>query len=340
MHHLIRAGVKVGLQRLEPQVFIAHVHEDVIAAVECTIGDFAADKSNLNSDRQVLQYLIHRCLFRNDAHCPLLAQNHDRKAKPRCPLLQQRLRIVKHLIDVVLPPRLHLLRFPLPIRHTLQTVGVRRHTHQIVALPAQNVKPLRDALREGQAFELVQKSLDPHFKLLRLPWVSGSRDDGDFNTAAHESDDVLDHRVVRVKVVPVRVQRAISIKGYQLQLIGRTMHLGNIEDVSDLCKVGLDVLAPAERKVFVVFLEGLRQTERDEDGADGGDESLQGALVRRLHVFVDPAVHFLHDLEAAVRDVHALYELDEKVLLLEVPLASEQTSVCGALRPRHVVGKH
>jgi hypothetical protein len=44
--------------------------------------------------------------------------------------------------------------------------------------------------------------------------------------AAHEVDDVSDHGVVLLKVVPVRVQSPIRIKGDQLQGVCAGVHLG------------------------------------------------------------------------------------------------------------------
>lgn len=60
----------------------------------------------------------------------------------------------------------------------------------------------------------------PLLKLVSLARVAGSRHNGHMHVAAHEVDDVADHLAVMLHVGTVSIQRAVGIKGYQLQACG------------------------------------------------------------------------------------------------------------------------
>ena len=57
-------------------------------------------------------------------------------------------------------------------------------------------------------------------------------------------------------------------------------------------------------------------------------------LSTRLAVLDNPAVHLEHDLQRGVRGVHLEQEVDQRVLLLQVPLAPQHRRIARAARAR------
>ena len=57
------------------------------------------------------------------------------------------------------------------------------------------------------------------------PCAPRGGDDGHVHIGAHERDDVPDHLVVVLHVRPVRIQRAVRVKGDQVQALRARMHL-------------------------------------------------------------------------------------------------------------------
>ena len=85
--------------------------------------------------------------------------------------------------------------------------------------------PASDAWGQLQAPKFIEEPLHPHFKLLWLIRVSCCRDNCDMDAVPHECDDVLNHSIVCVDVVPISVKGPISIKSDELQSVSNSMHL-------------------------------------------------------------------------------------------------------------------
>lgn len=80
--------------------------------------------------------------------------------------------------------------------------------------------------------------------------------------------------------MPVGVQRAVGVKRDEFERRGGRMNLRNVEDVPQLCKVWRDVFAPTQVEGSVILPKGLHKPQRREEGAHGGDDTLQLGAAR------------------------------------------------------------
>ena len=77
--------------------------------------------------------------------------------------------------------------------------------------------PVHDVGWQAQLSECGSETCHSLLKLVSLAWVAGCCHNGHVYIAAHEVNDVADHLAVMLHVSTVSIERAISIKGDQLQ---------------------------------------------------------------------------------------------------------------------------
>jgi hypothetical protein len=81
---------------------------------------------------------------------------------------------------------------------------------------------------------------------------------------------------------------------------------------------------------FSLLLPSLTcQVQRSEERPDPGDQPPQPRPRRVRPVLLDPPVQLRHHLRRRVRRVHRTHEVDQSVLLLQMPLAPQDTCVGG-----------
>jgi hypothetical protein len=210
------------------------------------------------------------------------------------------------------------------------------HAQEVVAFAAHDMEEVGDGWREAEALEGVQQAGEAVLEFRSVARVTRGGDDGDLHALLQELDDVRDHLVVALDVVPVGVNRPVGVERDERELLGDGVHLRDVEHMADLGEVGRDVAPARERGKLVVVLEGADERERRVEAAERGDEAAERAAHRVLQMLPHPPLQLLHHLRRRVCRVHRDDELDQPVLLLEPPLPAQHMRVRHARRPLHM----
>ena len=163
-------------------------------------------------------------------------------------VLEKRLRAIQKVFNL-----LRVLRVPVQLAHLrvrvpphvrvdeLELVLVV-HPQRVVALPAHDVEPPPDLRAQLVLREGVEQAPQSPLETLRVPGVPRRGDDRDVHANLHELQDLIDHLVILLEVLPVRVQRAVRVERHELDVLGARVHLRDVDDVPNLGEVGAHVL--------------------------------------------------------------------------------------------------
>jgi hypothetical protein len=84
--------------------------------------------------------------------------------------------------------------------------------------------------------------------------LTGCRNNRHAHAPFHQCNDVPNHLVVVLHVVPVRIQRPVGIEGDEGEALRGCVQLGDVQNVPDLGEVGRYIAASGEGGKLIVLL--------------------------------------------------------------------------------------